>query len=48
VQGIRKPGDGDITDVIKGAIPFVISMFTMIALLLWQPQIALWLPEQFY
>jgi tripartite ATP-independent transporter DctM subunit len=48
VQGIRKPGDGDITDVIKGAVPFVIAMFTMIALLLWQPQIALWLPEQFY
>lgn len=43
VQGIRK--GGPVNDVIIGAIPFVIAMFVMIALLVAFPQIALLLPE---
>ena len=43
VQGIRK--GGPVNDVIIGAIPFVIAMFVMIALLIAFPQIALYLPD---
>lgn len=43
VQGIRK--DGPVSDVIIGAIPFVIAMFVMIALLVAFPDIALFLPK---
>ena len=46
VQGIR--GRGKMGDVMIGALPFVITMFAMIALLMVFPQLALWLPEQFY
>ncbi len=46
VQGIRERGD--MLDVMKGAAPFVVTMFAMIALLLAFPQIALWLPSLFY
>ncbi len=46
VQGIRT--NGDIVDVMKGASPFVITMFAMIALLLAFPQLALWLPSLVY
>ncbi|WP_419912395.1 TRAP transporter large permease [Hoeflea sp.] len=46
VQGIR--GRGEIVDVMKGAAPFVITMFAMIALLLAFPQLALWLPSLVY
>lgn len=46
VQGIRERGQ--ITDVMIGALPFVLSMFAMIALLLAYPEIVLWLPAQFY
>ncbi len=46
VQGIR--ANGDIVDVMKGASPFVITMFAMIALLLAFPQLALWLPSLVY
>lgn len=46
VQGVRERGN--LTDVMKGAAPFVLTMFGMIALLLIFPQIALWLPEAFY
>jgi len=46
VQGIR--GRGKMGDVMVGALPFVITMFAMIALLMVFPQLALWLPEQFY
>ncbi len=46
VQGIR--AKGDIVDVMKGASPFVITMFAMIALLLAFPQLALWLPSLVY
>jgi len=46
VQGIRKRGK--MGDVMIGALPFVATMFAMIALLMMFPQLALWLPERFY
>ncbi|MEM7047599.1 MAG: TRAP transporter large permease [Pseudomonadota bacterium] len=46
VQGIRDKGS--MSDVIIGALPFVFSMFVMIAILIIWPQTALWLPELFY
>ena len=46
VQAVR--GKGEMLDVMKGALPFVGTMFAMIALLLAFPQIALWLPSLFY
>ncbi|MEM7652002.1 MAG: TRAP transporter large permease [Pseudomonadota bacterium] len=46
VQGIRK--GGRMSDVIKGATPFVVTMFAMIVLLLMFPSIALWLPSLVY
>jgi len=46
VQGIRERGE--MLDVMKGALPFVLSMFMMIVLLLFFPDIALWLPSQIY
>ncbi len=47
VHGIRGRG-GNFNDVSVGAAPFVIAMIVMIALLLLYPQLALWLPQQFY
>ena len=46
VQGIR--GRGEMLDVMKGAAPFVLTMFAMIVLLLIFPDIALWMPSLFY
>ena len=46
VQGIR--GRGEMMDVMKGAAPFVLTMFAMIGLLLAFPDLALWLPSLFY
>lgn len=46
VQGVR--GRGEMLDVMKGALPFVVTMFAMVALLLAFPQIALWLPSLVY
>ena len=45
MQGIR--GRGSINDVITGTLPFVATMFVMIALLVLFPGLALWLPELF-
>lgn len=47
VHGIRQ-GKGNFNDVSLGAIPFVFALLVMIVLLLTYPQIALWLPQQFY
>jgi tripartite ATP-independent transporter DctM subunit len=47
VQGIRARG-GDFNDVSVGAIPFLLAMFALLALLLIYPEIAVWLPNQFY
>ena len=46
VQGVRRRGS--INDVIFGSLPFVATMFLMVALLVAFPEIALWLPSQFY
>lgn len=46
VQSIRK--GGDMNDVIKGAAPFVVSLFVMIVLLLLFSDLALWLPSLVY
>jgi TRAP-type C4-dicarboxylate transport system permease large subunit len=46
VQGVREKGE--LSDVMVGAAPFVITMFAMIALLLIFPDLALWLPSLFY
>ncbi|MFK5977443.1 MAG: TRAP transporter large permease [Rhizobiaceae bacterium] len=46
VQGIRDRGE--IMDVMKGASPFVLTMFAMIGFLLVFPELALWLPSLFY
>ena len=46
VHGIR--GGGKFNDVSVGAIPFVGAMIVMIALLIIVPDLALWLPSQFY
>ncbi len=47
VHGIRQRG-GNFNDVSVGAIPFVIAMLVMIALLLIFPGLATWLPGLFY
>lgn len=47
VHGIRSRG-GDFNDMSIGAIPFVFAMLLLIALLLFLPGIATWLPNQFY
>jgi C4-dicarboxylate transporter DctM subunit len=47
VHGIRARG-GNFNDVSIGAIPFLFAMFALIALLLFYPNIAIWLPNQFY
>lgn len=46
VQGVRERGE--LTDVMVGALPFVITMFAMIGFLLIFPEIALWLPSLVY
>ncbi len=46
VQSIRS--SGKLKDVMIGALPFVITMFAMIAMLIAFPQLALWLPQLFY
>jgi len=45
VQGVRK--SGGINDVIFGALPFVISLFVVIGLMIAFPDIALYLPRAF-
>ena len=46
VQGIRERGR--MMDVMIGALPFVLTMFAMIGLLLAFPALALWLPSLVY
>lgn len=45
IQSVR--GEGSMSDVIRGAVPFIGAMLVMITLLLIFPQIALWLPQTF-
>ena len=46
VQGIRPRGA--FNDVMIGTLPFVLTMFCMVALLMAFPEMALWLPSLFY
>ncbi|MGB9699057.1 MAG: TRAP transporter large permease [Thermodesulfobacteriota bacterium] len=43
VQGLRK--SGKINDVIIGALPFVLAMFAMLAIISFWPNLVLWLPQ---
>lgn len=43
VQGVRQDG-GQITDVMRGALPFVIIMLAFTLLLIAFPEIVMWLP----
>ena len=47
VHGIRSRG-GKFNDVAWGALPFVLMMIAMVALLIAYPQIALYLPQLVY
>ncbi|HEU5284105.1 MAG TPA: TRAP transporter large permease subunit [Burkholderiales bacterium] len=44
VQGMRERGS--INEVIRGALPFVIAMVALVALLMAAPDVALWLPRR--
>jgi tripartite ATP-independent transporter DctM subunit len=44
VQGIRDRGQ--LNDVIKGSLPFVITLLVMIALIIAFPGLAMWLPDR--
>jgi TRAP-type C4-dicarboxylate transport system permease large subunit len=47
VHGIRSRG-GKFNDVSVGAVPFLIAMFVLIAVLLIVPDLATWLPDVVY
>lgn len=47
VHGIRE-GKGSMNDVIVGTLPFVLTLFVMILILVYWPDLALFLPEMFY
>ena len=47
VHGIRHRG-GRFSDIAWGALPFVLMMIAMAALLIAFPEIALWLPGMVY
>jgi TRAP-type C4-dicarboxylate transport system permease large subunit len=47
VHGIRSRG-GKFSDICIGALPFLFAMLVMIVFLLIYPEIATWLPDQFY
>ena len=47
VHGFRTRG-GKFSDVSIGALPFLIGMFALIFILLIIPDLATWLPQQFY
>jgi len=47
VQGIRTRG-APFRDVCIGAMPFMLAMLALVALLIWQPSLATWLPQQVY
>lgn len=45
VQAVRR--SGPIVDVIIGALPFVLSLLVLVAMLIAWPSLALWLPAKF-
>ena len=44
VQGVRKDG-GPFTDVVYGAFPYALIMIAFTILLIFAPDIVLWLPR---
>ena len=44
LQGMRKDG-GPITDIFSGVMPFMLVYILAILVLMWFPQVALWLPK---
>jgi tripartite ATP-independent transporter DctM subunit len=47
VQGLRRRG-ADVIDVILGVLPFMLTMMAFTAILIHFPELALWLPRQFF
>lgn len=45
VQGVR--GHGSMNDVMIGVMPFVVTLFVMTALIVFFPDIVMWLPDLF-
>ncbi len=46
VQAVRRRGS--ISEVISGSLPFIVMMMVMTALLIYFPQLALWLPNRMF
>jgi len=46
VQSVRRRGS--INDVIRGALPFIFMMLVLTGMLIYFPQLALWLPDQMF
>jgi TRAP-type C4-dicarboxylate transport system permease large subunit len=44
LQGMRKDS-GPITDLFSGVMPFMLVYMLALLILMWFPQIALWLPR---
>jgi TRAP-type C4-dicarboxylate transport system permease large subunit len=44
LQGMRKDS-GPITDIFTGVMPFMFVYILAILILMWFPQVALWLPK---
>jgi tripartite ATP-independent transporter DctM subunit len=44
LQGMRRD-DGPITDIFSGVLPFMVVYILAIVILMWVPEIALWLPR---
>lgn len=45
VQSLRD--GGNMNDVMKGSLPFIIMMLAMVGMLVVMPELALWLPQKF-
>jgi C4-dicarboxylate transporter, DctM subunit len=45
LQGMRPKPSGPITDVFVGVMPFLLAYLAAVGILLWEPGIALWLPQ---
>jgi TRAP-type C4-dicarboxylate transport system permease large subunit len=41
-------GEGTIKDVIVGTLPFLIAMIALVAILIYFPAVATWLPNTLY
>ena len=47
IQGLRK-GRGPFSDVVRGSVPYVALMIGFTLVLIWLPEIALWLPQSMF